>query len=71
MCESGSLVVSGTVSVPHGDVLEVPPPEDDADDNNVLPLTADDVYKELRLRGYDYKTAFQGILNTNNLGTEI
>lgn len=31
-------------------------------------LQAHDVYKELRLRGYDYGKAFQGILESNNAG---
>ena len=31
-------------------------------------LTAHDVYKELRLRGYDYGKTFQGILESNNAG---
>lgn len=31
-------------------------------------LTAHDIYKELRLRGYDYGNAFQGILESNNAG---
>ena len=31
-------------------------------------LTTSDVYKELRLRGYDYGKTFQGILESNNAG---
>lgn len=31
-------------------------------------LSTLDIYKELRLRGYDYGKTFQGILETNNLG---
>uniref|UniRef100_A0A674EV27 Fatty acid synthase n=1 Tax=Salmo trutta TaxID=8032 RepID=A0A674EV27_SALTR len=33
-----------------------------------LRLTAHDIYKELRLRGYDYGKTFQGILESNNAG---
>lgn len=33
-----------------------------------LCLKARDVYKELRLRGYDYGKTFQGILESNNAG---
>lgn len=33
-----------------------------------MKLTTLDIYKELRLRGYDYGKTFQGILETNNLG---
>lgn len=33
-----------------------------------MKLTAHDIYKELRLRGYDYGKTFQGILESNNEG---
>lgn len=33
-----------------------------------LRLKAGDIYKELRLRGYDYGKTFQGILESNNAG---
>lgn len=33
-----------------------------------LHLKAGDLYKELRLRGYDYGKTFQGILESNNTG---
>lgn len=33
-----------------------------------MKLTAHDIYKELRLRGYDYGKTFQGILESNNAG---
>lgn len=33
-----------------------------------MKLAAHDIYKELRLRGYDYGKAFQGILESNNAG---
>lgn len=33
-----------------------------------LHLKAGDIYKELRLRGYDYGKTFQGILESNNAG---
>lgn len=36
--------------------------------NTKMKLTTLDIYKELRLRGYDYGKTFQGILETNNLG---
>lgn len=32
-------------------------------------LSRDDVYKELRLRGYDYGPTFQGIIGADNFGT--
>lgn len=36
-----------------------------------MKLTTLDIYKELRLRGYDYGKTFQGILETNNLGNRV
>ncbi|RDD36517.1 Fatty acid synthase [Trichoplax sp. H2] len=54
-----SLAVSGKVSLAEDDMEISPLPafgEDDA-----TPLSKEDVYKELRLRGYDYGPTFQGI----------
>lgn len=39
----------------------------DKEDPKML-LKAWDIYKELRLRGYDYGKTFQGILESNNAG---
>lgn len=36
--------------------------------NPKMKLTAHDIYKELRLRGYDYGKTFQGILESKNEG---
>lgn len=36
-----------------------------------MKLTTLDIYKELRLRGYDYGKTFQGVLETNNLGNRV
>lgn len=33
-----------------------------------MKLTLTDIYKELRLRGYDYGKTFQGILESNSTG---
>lgn len=40
----------------------------DSEDSR-LKLVSHDIYKELRLRGYDYKKDFQGILESTNAGT--
>lgn len=40
----------------------------DDDEDPKMKLLAHDIYKELRLRGYDYKKNFQGILESNNAG---
>lgn len=41
--------------------------EENANDSNIK-LKSHDVYKELRLRGYDYGKAFQGILESSGEG---
>ena len=69
VCENGSLVVSGRVyqpeqpySVPNKDSAEV------TSENGTHKLTSRDVYKELRLRGYDYGPTFHGLVTSNNTG---
>ena len=68
--EEESLCVSGKIFVPEANVLtgqfkEVSPTGDD------VQLTADCIYKELRLRGYDYGPTFQGIIAANGSGTHL
>ena len=58
--ESGARVVSGRISQPESATLGVPSYERPAQpEDNYIPLTSSDVYKELRLRGYDYGPTFQ------------
>jgi len=38
-------------------------------DTRSIPLNSDDIYKELRLRGYDYGPAFRGVLSADGTGT--
>ena len=70
VCENDARVVSGRISVPEGDVLEVPL-DGETGTTNTMKLSQEDIYKELRLRGYDYGPTFQGILTTNNAGQSI
>lgn len=70
LCESGSVVVSGKISMPEDvtkEILNLPslPSKEEKD---VLPLSTNDIYKELRLRGYDYKGVFQGIVESDSRG---
>uniref|UniRef100_A0A8C2AHR4 Fatty acid synthase n=1 Tax=Cyprinus carpio TaxID=7962 RepID=A0A8C2AHR4_CYPCA len=58
--ENGNLAVSG--ELPLNKPMAV-----DKEDPKLL-LKAGDIYKELRLRGYDYGKTFQGILESNNAG---
>ncbi|XP_047465414.1 LOW QUALITY PROTEIN: fatty acid synthase [Mugil cephalus] len=70
--ENGNLTVSGKVSFLedatldafHSQISRLASNDSDPKTN----LSTHDVYKELRLRGYDYKKAFQGILESNNAG---
>ena len=70
VCENGALVVSGRIYVPNEPVLEIPIYERShlSEENEWLQLTTNDIYKELRLRGYDYGPTFQGILSASNNG---
>ncbi|XP_056432573.1 fatty acid synthase [Gadus chalcogrammus] len=71
--ENGNLAVSGRVSLLedsaldafHAQVSQVVAKDDE---DPMLKLKTHDIYKELRLRGYDYGKTFQGILETNNAG---
>lgn len=70
LCEGGSVAVSGRISIPEDvskEVLNLPirqvPSEKD-----VLSLNVADIYKELRLRGYDYEGIFRGITESDNRG---
>ena len=65
--EGESLAVSGKMFIPELPVLREDfkdPPLAEED----VHLTADCIYKELRLRGYDYGPTFQGILGANSSG---
>lgn len=58
LCEGGSTVVTGTVRSMenwHGLALKISSSE------NKFQLTSEDIYKELRLRGYEYGGFFKGI----------
>ncbi|KAK7134929.1 hypothetical protein R3I93_018135 [Phoxinus phoxinus] len=71
--ENGNLAVSGKVSVLEDTGLdafhaELNKPLPAVKEDPKLLLKAADIYKELRLRGYDYGKTFQGILESNNAG---
>nr|XP_034178573.1 fatty acid synthase [Osmia lignaria]XP_034178581.1 fatty acid synthase [Osmia lignaria] len=70
ICENGSVVVKGKISVPENDekmLLNIPAPVVQ-NQPDLLELTPNDIYKELRLRGYDYTGVFQGIKSAQNRG---
>jgi len=68
VCESNSVVASGRVTI----LTDPVTPDDECstpvDDTGALPLSADDIYKELRLRGYDYGPTFHGVLSADGTG---
>ncbi|XP_062859033.1 fatty acid synthase [Trichomycterus rosablanca] len=71
--ENGNLAVSGKVSVLEEAALssfhsQIAEPVTVQPEDPKLGLKAGDIYKELRLRGYDYGKTFQGILESNNAG---
>uniref|UniRef100_A0A3Q2CQ33 Fatty acid synthase n=1 Tax=Cyprinodon variegatus TaxID=28743 RepID=A0A3Q2CQ33_CYPVA len=64
--ENGNLVVSGKNFFLSAFMYSANQ-EENANDSNIK-LKSHDVYKELRLRGYDYGKAFQGILESSGEG---
>ncbi|KAJ0060389.1 hypothetical protein NL108_010160, partial [Boleophthalmus pectinirostris] len=70
--ENGNLTVSGKVKLPEDTEFHslghhiMSANEIESDPK--LKLKASDIYKELRLRGYDYGKTFQGILESNIAG---
>ncbi|KAG8446408.1 hypothetical protein GDO86_014021 [Hymenochirus boettgeri] len=72
--ENGNLTASGKITVMEENVLnnfrnQIKDSVDtDGDMDSALTLSDKDIYKELRLRGYDYGPAFQGIIESNSRG---
>lgn len=70
LCEGGSVAVTGKISVlddPDSEQLEAELPTSIID-KNALPLKSGDIYKDLGLRGYDYKGVFKGIKESDDKG---
>ncbi|XP_076458650.1 fatty acid synthase-like isoform X1 [Babylonia areolata] len=68
--ESGGLVASGNISVAADPVIPSLPTSTTSGntEDQDFQLTTADIYKELRLRGYDYGPTFQGILSSTISG---
>ena len=66
--ENNSLVAGGRITI----LTESETPDDDCPtpvlDAGPLLLNSDDIYKELRLRGYDYGPTFRGIVSADGTG---
>ncbi|XP_008574493.1 PREDICTED: fatty acid synthase [Galeopterus variegatus] len=70
--ENNNLIVSGKVyqwEDPNPKLFNSPGAAGPTDPSAAFHLAQGDVYKELRLRGYDYGPHFQGILEANLEGT--
>ncbi|KPJ07407.1 Fatty acid synthase [Papilio machaon] len=70
VCEGGAVAASGLVRLaeqPAAERLPAPPAPPRVSPD-LLPLATDDIYKELRLRGYSYAGAFRGIRASDPLG---
>lgn len=70
LCEGGSVAVTGRIYVPEDvekEQLDLPAPVQPAEPE-LLPLRTPDIYKDLRLRGYDYGGIFRGIVESDNRG---
>lgn len=68
ICEGGSVAVTGRIYIPddiESEQLELPEPYVE---DNTLPLKTNDIYKDLGLRGYDYKGIFRGVKEADSKG---
>ncbi|XP_065221120.1 fatty acid synthase-like isoform X2 [Planococcus citri] len=69
---NAAVVATGKVRIVEDvrqEVFDVLPFEDEISNSEILPLSNDDFYKELRLRGYNYKGLFRGVQYVNCTGT--
>ncbi|XP_026499944.2 fatty acid synthase [Vanessa tameamea] len=71
VCEGGGVAVTGFVRVADDPAAERLPAaaEPARAEPDLLPLVTDDIYKELRLRGYNYGGIFRGIRTSDPRGT--
>jgi fatty acid synthase len=70
VAEGSASVVSGLVRVPENvshEIVSLEPPKPLINDE-LLELSSRDIYKELRLSGYNYQGLFRGIVCADSLG---
>ncbi|GAB0098099.1 Fatty acid synthase [Sergentomyia squamirostris] len=67
ICESDSLVVSGYIRKTDNVGNEELPLDPLPQYKNALVLDTTDIYKDLRLRGYDYDGLFRGVLQSDSI----
>lgn len=71
--EGGAVVVTGRarlVTNPSAERLPIKPFTLNGSSDDMLSLDSDDIYKELRLRGYNYQGMFRGIIQSNASSTQ-
>ena len=70
VAEDNTAVVTGSVQLPENISRETVPldPSELVHGDDLLELTSRDIYKELRLRGYNYHGLFRSLLSMDNLG---
>lgn len=71
--EGGAAIVTGRIYVPENinkEIVELDAPEEETDPS-LLDLSGKDFYKELRLRGYNYKGLFRSVTKANNQGNKL
>lgn len=67
--EGGSVVATGKIRISKDISLEfVNPEEPELPQDQYLPLSREDIYKECHLRRYMYKEHFQGVIQTDVYG---
>lgn len=68
--EGSTAIVSGSVHLPENISREIAPmePPKPVHCDELLELTSQDIYKELRLHGYNYQGYFRSLLSADNLG---
>jgi fatty acid synthase len=68
--EGGGSVVSGVVQIPENNSAERVSlePHEPCHSDELLEFSSRDIYKELRLRGYNYHGAFCGLVCLDGLG---
>jgi fatty acid synthase len=68
--EGRTAIVSGSVYLPEDVSREIAPMEcpKPVHGGDLLELTSRDIYKELRLRGYNYQGLFRSLVSADSLG---
>lgn len=69
--EGNAVVSTGRIYIPENiekESVNIPSPQHNSKDNQQIFLNSSEFYKELNLRGYNYKGLFKGITYANSEG---